>query len=278
MTDQRPPHPLATPEVVGVSVDDLHFGVVSGEGKPGDALNTTAPIVYGTAFCFAPGGLFLTAGHVLEDALKDAGPNGVVGLFRRSGKSALEGGPVTCHELHRGIDMALLLCPFFRRAIPFPIAFDELDLLTPVSAIGFPLAVDTERLALVARGFLGHVVTRRELYQLPAQPPGYEVSFPCPRGLSGAPLVQQRRDGAWCVGYVVQNWRYASGDYTAGVAVACDALLSIESKMLNRPLARLFGLEPRPLRSPTPVRNPLMVRSDTSVEGWPDDDIPEDKT
>jgi hypothetical protein len=39
------------------------------------------------------------------------------------------------------------------------------------------------------RAFKGYVVTRRALRHLPAAPPGYEISFIPPIGLSGAPLM-----------------------------------------------------------------------------------------
>src|SRR5207244_12245499 len=65
----------------------------------------------------------------------------------------------------------------------------QLDMLDPASSIGFPWSLDPEWVTVVPRALRGHVVTRRELYQLRAQPPGYELSFHAPRGISGGPLV-----------------------------------------------------------------------------------------
>jgi len=83
---------------------------------------------------------------------------GKVALFRK-GPQDIEAGPVVREDLIPGVDLAILLCPFFRPSLPF-----RSHLPARVSAAGYPYAVDTERLALVPRGFAGHVVTRRELY------------------------------------------------------------------------------------------------------------------
>lgn len=258
-------------DLMAVTLHDLHLGVVAGDGRPGDALEVAKPVVYGTAFSVRSG-IFLTAGHVLRDALKDAGPNGVIGLFRK-GPKEIESGPVVRTDYHPGIDLALLECPYFAWLPPLPMAFGELNIFARVSAAGYPYAVDAERLAFVPRGFAGTVVTRRELYHLPSQPPGYELSFPAPRGLSGAPLIVVNRQGTWCAGYVIENWKYDSGDFIAGLAVASDALLSVESPLFGGAFAAGFGLERRPLGPPTPVRNPLLVPFDPGLEGWPDEDL-----
>lgn len=253
-----------------VTLHDLHLAIVAGNGTIGESLQVNKPVVFGTAFPIAPG-LFMTANHVLTDALADAGTDGVVALFRK-GPTQIESGPVTQHEAIPSLDLALLACPHFKRLEPLPADFTPLDIFVPVSAAGYPYAVDSERLSFVPRGFAGHVVTRRELYHLPAQPPGYEVSFPAPRGLSGAPLiVRDRIAGARCVGTIIENWKYASGDFIAGIAIASEAFLSIESKLLGRPLAHLWSRDRQALRPPTPVRNPLMVPFDASIEDWPDD-------
>jgi hypothetical protein len=260
---------------IPVTIHDLHLGVVAGTGFPGQTLSVNQPVVHGTAFPIAPG-LFMTANHVLNFALDDAGKDGVVALFRK-GPQQVEAGAVGKHESLPGLDLALLSCPYFRALLPVPILFRPLDIYTSVSAAGYPYAVDPERLAFAPRGFAGHVITRRELYHLPSQPPGYEVSFPSPRGLSGAPLLMQDETGAWCCGTMIENWRYASGDFVAGVAIASEAFLSIKSTILGRPLAEVLGERYRPLGPPTPIRNPLIIPFDVSADGWPDvDDLNEE--
>ena len=72
-----------------------------------------------------------------------------------------------------------------------PIDFGRLKMFDEVTAIGFPFSIDPERLTWICRGFKGHVVTSREMYHISAQPPGYELSFVPPPGLSGAPTRLQ---------------------------------------------------------------------------------------
>ncbi len=98
--------------------------------------------------------------------------------------------PIDQIEITTAIDLALIQCDSLQELHSLPLDFDRtLGILSPVSAVGFPLAMDGEFVTIVPRGFAGHVVTRRQLFQLPGHPPGYEVSFFAPPGLSGAPLV-----------------------------------------------------------------------------------------
>src|SRR5689334_17635007 len=145
-----------------VTLHDLHLGIVAGKGALGGSFQVNKPVVFGTAFPIAPG-LFMTANHVLRDALADAGADGIVALFRK-GATEVESGPVTRHEAIPHLDVALLECPHFKRLEALPVEFSALDIFMPVSAAGYPYAVDTARLSFVPRGFAGHVVTRRELY------------------------------------------------------------------------------------------------------------------
>src|SRR5262249_2279469 len=144
-------------------------------------------------------------------------------------------------------DLALLWCSALRDVRPFPLEFDQtLAIGDQVTAIGFPMAVDPEWVSIAHRGFTGHVVTRRELYHIqPDQPPGYEVSFLAPRGLSGAPLVSRRRGDHYCFGYIVQQSTIGtSADPTpVGIAVDIKVLLTVRSKIIGNTMASLFGRE-----------------------------------
>jgi len=61
-------------------------------------------------------------------------------------------------------------------------------MLADVQCCGFPYALDRARMCIDIRALRGHVVAARSFAQLPARPLIYELSFACPRGLSGAPL------------------------------------------------------------------------------------------
>ena len=278
----RPPVAKKTAEtsplVVSAADTDLVLAVVVGRPGANGSMNIIQPRVYGSAFAIG-NALFLTADHVLRYALKvrDGAPGAVVALAHRSRERELVWAPVVEHEHHGGIDMALLRCPEFADPPRMPLLFQPARVLAPVSSYGYPHAVNTAQLSLVHRGFAGHVSTRRELVHLSAQPSGYELTFPSPGGLSGAPLLlgNPTRGLVAVLGWMIQSWRYETTTmneyvYECGMAVASDTLLSVHSAMLGSPLAHVLGEEVRQAPSPTPVRNPNMVPYDTSTDGWPE--------
>lgn len=101
--------------------------------------------------------------------------------------------------------------------------------------------------------YRGSVVAVRPLHTLQARPIAYELSFSCPVGLSGAPVLTRTLPPC-VVGYVVQNGRsgmLVAADsesetepgnrrvieryeyLTFGLAVATSSVLDIESRMLG---------------------------------------------
>lgn len=240
--------------LIGVNALDLHLAVVSGGAGRDGAFELGRPVIYGTAFPILPG-IFLTAAHVYQAARSHAEH---VALYRVT--VAAEGGGLPVQlvqdaELFNGLDLAILRCDGHRGLLPFPLWFDALELLTPVTAVGFAVGFDVQYQSFVHRGFAGHVVTRREMFQLqPEQPPGYELSFVPPPGLSGAPLVVTTQHGHFAAAYVVHWWRteIEGEDYRFGVAIDVEVLLGINSSIVGGPLARALGREPRQLRPATP--------------------------
>jgi trypsin-like peptidase len=261
-----------TSNVIGVRVLDLHLGVVAVRRKADGGIEAPKPLIYGTAFPILPG-LFVTAGHVANDVQVD----GIPGLVQVTSGRNIKVSEITQLEVFSGIDLALLECPGLKELVPLPLEFDrELTFLEPAYAIGYPYALDPEWVTVVPRGFRGHVVTRRELYQLRGQPPGYELSFHAPQGLSGAPVVSHVQGDHRCYGYVVQQATLGGGDEKAIVGVAVDirVLLTVKTDLLGLgPLALAFGRDPVTPRAPSPVqlpggRKPIPM----NIEPWPDEE------
>jgi hypothetical protein len=235
-------------------------------------IQTQKPIAYGTAFPIAPG-VFATAAHVVHDADVDGEP--VLAVVSGAGGTKIRPYRIEQFEQVKAIDLGLLYCSTLRHLPPMPLDFDRpLGMLARVTAIGFPFALDAEYVTVVPRGFGGHVVTRRELYHLPGQPPGYEVSFCAPQGLSGAPLISMAFGEPRCYGYIVQQSTIGTAEalMPAGIAVGIEAVLSVMSKD-GEHLAHLFGREFRPFAA-TPRRSAQFVLPDDLDTGWPDDDLP----
>ena len=71
-----------------------------------------------------------------------------------------------------------------------------------VTAVGYAYGFDPDGTGFTGRIFSGTVVASRPFRRLRAEPPAYELSFQCPRGLSGAPLLNE---GLAVAGVVLGN-------------------------------------------------------------------------
>lgn len=109
---------------------------------------------------------------------------------------------ITDYEIVSGYDMA-----FVKAKIPDVKAlkwdFSEQQPLTDVQTMGFPFALDPQWATLRMRALKGYIVSTLTYRRLPSTPRCYELSFSCPRGLSGAPIVAQRTVAI--VGIVIAN-------------------------------------------------------------------------
>jgi V8-like Glu-specific endopeptidase len=156
---------------------------------------TTPHDIFGTAFPIGPN-LFLTAGHVLKAAAERA----FVGLGVAIGEN-LRALKTTSYEIIESHDIGLIAIPW-GRSKGFVWTISECGMLESVQSIGYPYAVDRTNMSIVLRGFTGHIVSARYLHHLSAVPKVYELSYPCPRGLSGAPVWTASRNVA---GIIIGN-------------------------------------------------------------------------
>jgi hypothetical protein len=104
------------------------------------------------------------------------------------------------------------------------------------------------------RAFKGNIVGGTPLKHLSAHPPAWEISFPCPRVLSGAPLIRTDPPPNEIVGVVLGNKITEMVVYTEretlaehgrdhtfiktealhlGVPIKADAVLGITSSLLD---------------------------------------------
>src|SRR5439155_22681415 len=106
-------------------------------------------------------------------------------------------------EMFSNVDLSVVRTDIaFGKTFPWTTA--PAALFDPVRAIGYPYGFDPGTEMLNIRGFQGEIVGGKLLTDLPGQPPVHELSFPCPRSLSGAPLVI-REPRAQIVGVVLGN-------------------------------------------------------------------------
>lgn len=233
-----------------VSAYDYVFPVVGGDHAPRAATGGPAYLinqVYGTAFCLAEN-YFVTNEHVI----RNASANTWWGIAFPD-EQRLKAVPVDHHESFSSIDIGILSAAV-PKAKHLKWCSDELAMLTNVQASGFPHALDLSELTLTIRSFPGTVVSAKTWSRLPAKPRVYELSFLCPRGISGSPLWRVGGTLPCVVGVVFGNSitemivhkeveKVKEGDKTTiyekvealhlGLAIQVQSLLSVESSLLG---------------------------------------------
>ena len=172
----------------GLNVFELVLPVIGADSTETGELKTRE--AFGTAFTIG-GGVYLTAGHVWENAL--AFPKQGIGIL--PDQTERPGHMLICRvdesEVLKDYDLAILKSPAVSwKAFPWSTA--DLTLLEEVRAFGDPYAFDPSSGTLNVRGFKGEIVGGDTLTRLAANPAVNELSFPCPRGLSGAPLIRNQ--------------------------------------------------------------------------------------
>jgi hypothetical protein len=229
------------------------LAVLAGNGDPLDGqFSLERGEFHGTAFCMTPG-LFVTAAHVYQDARGAGG----VALARLGPDTDIR--PVRDAEVFPEVDLALMSCPGLEAEV-MKFVFEPLPFLADVFAIGYAFGSEIstregEPHVYHLRAFKGHVVTRRGLTRLPGVPPGYEVSFVPPPGLSGAALLIRQGEEVAAVGIVQTHHtaELAGRRMDLGLAVDSEELLTLHSRLVGGSIAeKLFGLDPVPLRDRRP--------------------------
>jgi hypothetical protein len=163
---------------------DYVFPVIAGDSVPASGSNLASVAVrevYGTAFCLFEN-FFVTNEHVI----KNASEHTWWGLaFAEAG--VWKAASVDHYERVVGLDIGILSASL-PSAKWLKWRSDELSMLADVQTTGFPYGLDVSSSKLRMRSFRGTVVSSRTWDGLAAKPRVYELSFPCPRGLSGSPL------------------------------------------------------------------------------------------
>jgi hypothetical protein len=143
--------------------------------------------VLGTAFSIG-GGAFLTAGHALANAVAHEAVH--IGWVENSTKWISR--QIDAHEIFHGFDVGVFRAQV-HDAVDIPWHSEELPLLYPVRAIGHPNAAEVVAGRVGRMAHEGSIVTAQtadgRFPLLHAQPRIYLLSFRCPVGFSGAPLL-----------------------------------------------------------------------------------------
>jgi hypothetical protein len=220
-------------------------GLVPGETSRTSKLRE----VCGTAFNIGADA-YLTAGHVWKQALTH--PLQALGMMDDPQTGRINLHKVTDAEVLDAHDLAVLEARPFGRS--FRWTSEGFALQDGVHSFGYPHGFDPDSEAINIRAFRGSIVGGSTIRELPARPPGLEVSFPCPRGLSGAPLIRNDPKPNRVVGVILANHITEMDVYTEkettkegereqvfiktealhlGIAIRADVVCAVESRLLG---------------------------------------------
>ena len=174
-----------------VSVSKLVYPVLGFDEFPGNGTPNVSNMkgdVYGTAFWIG-GDYYLTAGHVMKGALEHER----IALGMLDDPVSILALPISdSHiEIKAEIDLALFKVQGVIKPVKYNFATsNEVPLNQEVLSVGYPFAVDRDIGGITFRSFKGHIVGsgRRHIGD-DRRPFVYELSYMCPKGLSGSPLI-----------------------------------------------------------------------------------------
>ena len=165
------PHQLSFP-VMG-------YNIIDGKAKTDN--------LYGTA-SYLGNRIFITAGHSILNA-KESKYMGLAFRDNNNSKSGYTYNSIKDYEIFEDLDLALLRLDHDNFEATAEIwTLKQTEFLEDVFTIGYPFGYNSLEKELVVRGLKGHIVTRRHFHEFPNKPLIYELSFHCPRGVSGASL------------------------------------------------------------------------------------------
>lgn len=202
--------------------------------------------ICGTAFSLSDG-VFMTSAHALTAALRHEFTE--IAYVEDSGFLYFQ---ITEHEVLTDIGVALFRANI-AHAKAFPWQLRESALLDRVQTIGHPYGLNIERFQINLRAFEGSIVSTSAWPSLPGGPRIYELSLPCPRGLSGSFLLSRETEEPSILGMIFGNiitqmTVYGTHGHTAtgseliyekaeplhlGVAIQTTSIAASEPKMLG---------------------------------------------
>ena len=203
--------------------------------------------IYGTAF-YISNGFYLSAGHSIKNAIQCE----KYGIAHKAldGKYKISFG--IDNEVFDNKDIGIIKTEHeFPSTKVLKWDFDFPDKLSDVIAIGYPYGLNPIQNMIKCRGFKGYITSVCKFWRFPDAPAVFELSFQCPRGLSGSPLLL--RNSNKIIGVVIGNEQtemeiyreketiiekieqtYIRTEYfTYGIAISAKEIGEIRSTMLN---------------------------------------------
>jgi V8-like Glu-specific endopeptidase len=207
--------------------------------------------IYGTAF-YINHNTFITCAHTVLNA-KD---HPITALGFQNPKGVMSFVEWKYSEMYDNIDVGLIQANIPREK-PYKWLGNKLAMLNDVSITGYAFGLDDEHSEILIRSYKGHISMVGYFHKLKGSPSHYELSYMCPRGISGAPLIYIHENMPFICGMSIGSERTSmvvyseketnnEGNITShynieealhrGIAIQTEALLEIDSKLIGKNL------------------------------------------
>lgn len=177
-------------------------------------------------------GIFLTAGHVVEYA-----KNYTLMAVGFKNINEFKFFSIIDFEIFRDIDIAIVKIKMHYDIFEsLPMRDTILPLLSDVYTFGYPFAIneDSGKYLISRRALKGYIVHTGRNIKTPNITESYELSFYCPRGISGAPLVYTEDDSSIFIqGIIIGN---SESEIPIGKAIETD------DKIYEKSETTFFGI------------------------------------
>lgn len=204
--------------------------------------------IFGTAF-YIDNDFFITCAHTIESASE----HNVVALGYQNEKGDLSFALVQDSEIFEDNDSGIVVASI-ERATTYPWLSQKLAMLNNVVSTGYAFGFDDKNSEILIRSFKGHITLVGYNHKFPKTPAHYELSYMCPRGISGAPLIYVHQNQPYICGFTIGNEQtsmivWSSEDieeetnsktvyqreesFHRGIAMQSESFFELESKLLG---------------------------------------------
>ncbi len=216
--------------------------------------------IYGTAF-YIGNDFFVTCAHTINNASEE---DRIMAIGYQNEQGAFSFSLVLDSETFEEENDSGIMLAHIPRAQTYPWLKEKLAMINDVVSCGFPYGFDDEHSEILIRAFKGHIMSVGFYNKFKSKPLHYELSYQCPRGLSGAPLIFVYKNQPLVCGMtigdditetIVYSYKYINEDdgktttektteaLHRGIAVQVESFLKLKSRLLNMTVEEYLNKE-----------------------------------
>ncbi|WGD34010.1 hypothetical protein [Olleya sp. YS] len=176
---------------------DIVFPVFGGNKTKHGRFNPVN--IFGTAF-YIKNNYFITCAHTIESAYEQD----VIALGYQNEDKTMSFVEIGQSEIFKENDSGILTASI-PRAKAYPWFSQKLNMLNNVVSTGYAYGFDNEHSEVLIRSYKGYITLVGYYHRFPKVPAHYELSYMCPRGISGAPLLFIHENKTYVCGFTIGN-------------------------------------------------------------------------